>query len=206
MKLNQKAIDREQRIIKAINKLDRDRIHVLYFKYDLSFYNLYHNPLVLGTKLLSIFTRKPAIDHIGHISRFEYDRSKKHYRASIFEASLENGMTENDLVSRLRSMRGEVIIETLGRVDKEKARKFEDDYRGVAYSTSGALFSGLDVIFLDKSKKKMEGGFCSWLEVLFLEDQGYPIRLEGGNAAEVTPSDLYCLNIGKKRSFFKYNE
>jgi len=92
MKKNHKAINKRKRIIEAVNNLDRNKIHVLYFQYYLNWHNFYHSPLLLGAKILSLITGKPCIDHVCHISRFDYDRSKRRYNAKIFEATASKGM------------------------------------------------------------------------------------------------------------------
>jgi hypothetical protein len=196
----------EDRLIKECQKLDRDKIHLLYWIYDFSFHNIYHSPLLLGTKILGVLKGKQAVDHVCHISRFNYDEEKKCYRPKIFEASVDLGMVENDLIERLKYFRGALIIETLGKVDKEEARKFEKRYRGLPYSKKGALFSGLDIKLLDKIVGKDGERFCSWLEAKFLLSQNYKIEAEGGNPSELTPMDLFNEDFARKRIFYKYRK
>ena len=43
MKRNLKAQEKRDNLIKEFKKLDRNKIHILYFDYKLNFYNLYHN-------------------------------------------------------------------------------------------------------------------------------------------------------------------
>lgn len=204
MKLNNKAINNSKRILDSFSTLDRDKIHILYFKYYLNWHNIYHNPLLLGTKLLALFTGKPSIDHVCHISRFSYDRSKKLYMPKIFEATIANGMSENDLFAKLKNMQGICYIETLIGVDKKKAKRFENKYRGIAYSKNMALLSGLDLRIIDSNTTpKKDGGFCSWLVSLFLKDQGYRLVIERNDPFEITPADLYCANMGKKEILYR---
>tara|TARA_R110000751_G_scaffold299695_4_gene411051 strand:- start:1194 stop:1814 length:621 start_codon:yes stop_codon:yes gene_type:complete len=190
----------------SIAKLDRDKIHVLYFSYYLNWYNFYHSPLLLTTKILSWITRKPYIDHIAHISRFVFDKEFNRYNPKIFEATIDRGMEQNDLISKLKRMQGICYIETVGYVNKGKARNFEASYNGVPYRKKLAAMSGIDIIFKpSKASDKNNGGFCSWLESLFLIDQGIDLsHIEKGNPLEMTPADIYSSNLGSKTILFKF--
>ena len=201
MKKNYKILLNKKLLQQKINALDKNKIHIVYFSYRLNFHNLYHGPLLLATKLLALFTNKPAIDHVAHISRFILDAETGDFEAKIFEATMERGMEQNDLFTKLKSFQGTCYIETLNKeVNKPLAREFEKKYTGVAYSKEMALLSGLDFNLIDKyNKPKNDGGFCSWLESLFLKNQGIDIgNIENGNPLEITPTDIYCAKLGSK--------
>ena len=180
---------------KKINDLDKLRYHQLFFDYSLS-KNWLKKPFLLIFKLFFKIQNKPAIDHCCHISRFiPYEKDKKTmYIAKVFEATLHGGMEENDLFDKLKHFKGKIYIRTLGRIDKEKAREFEKKYSGQPYDTLRAGLAGLDIDFIDKylNLEEKESGFCSWLEALFMENQGYNIKnIEKGIALEITPTDLF---------------
>jgi len=67
------------------------------------------------------------------------------------------------------------------------------------------MFSGLDSkLFTSKNNFSKEASFCSWLEVLFLQDQGYDFsKVENGNPFEITPADIFLLNLGETKLFYK---
>lgn len=215
MKKDQKLILKKEIITEAFRTLDRDKIYILHFDYYLNWHNLYHSPLLIFTKLLGLIKGKKATDHICHISRFIYDRSKKCFLPKIFEATVNLGMDENDLETKLENMQGEVWIEELGDVNKKKAKEFENKYRGIPYSMRLARDSGMDVFDRDVHLKPKDGGFCSWLVATFLLEQSKKSRqkimkevyrslmsIENGNPFEMSPIDLYHANLGKKRLFF----
>lgn len=182
-----------------INSLDKNRYHQLFFDYSLR-KNWLKKPFLLIFKLFFKIQNKPAIDHCCHISRFVYDNKSGNWYARVFEATLHGGMEENDLYDKLKHFKGKIYIRTLKKVDKAKAKEFENEYIGKPYSTFLAGLSGFDVKFLDKYFKlednQAKAGFCSWLEALFLKNQGYDIEhIEKGNVLEITPTDLYLANI-----------
>ena len=203
MKRNLKAQEKRDNLIKEFKKLDRNKIHILYFDYKLNFYNLYHNTALLATKALSWVTFSKDIDHVCHISRFNYDRSKKIWSPKVFEAQVNSGMIENDLFHKLYNFKGTCYIETLKNTNKNKAKLFEEKYSGISYSKTAAFLSGFDI---GKSSRKASknGGFCSWLVALFLIDQGYKLRREEGNALEMTPTDIWKEKISKKNKKILY--
>lgn len=205
MEKDSKILELKKRIQKSINDLEKNRIHVLYFSYYLNFHNIYHNPLLLTGKVLNFFLKRPSIDHVCHISRFIFDEEFESWQVKVFEATMERGMEQNDLFDKLKSFQGICYIETLDIVDKKKAKEFEKDYFGVPYSKELAALSGLDIKALDKvTSPKNNGGFCSWLMSLFLIDQGYDLnQIQKGNPFEITPSDLFVANLGKKTTLFK---
>ncbi len=203
MEQNLKILELRDEIQNSINILDKNKIHIIYFSYYFNWHNFKKGPLLVTTKLLSLITGKPAIDHVAHISRFIDDGID--LIAKIFEATMERGMEQNDLFDKLKAFQGICYIETLDiNVDKVKAKKFENKYVAVPYSKKLAALSGLDGKFNDY-KPKTDGGFCSWLESLFLIDQGINLNnIQKGNPFEITPSDLYLANLGKKQILFKY--
>jgi hypothetical protein len=198
VKINQKIKDLQAKV----NKLDRDKIHLLFFEYHLSLRNLYHSPLLfISTKPFAFITDTKPIDHVCHISRFDLDdtikkfKKKDVYNAKIFEANVKRGMEENWLTDRLKNIDGKVYIATLDKVDKKKAWEFEQKYKGQPYSKNGALFAGLDLPFLRPSNGSH---FCSWLVGKFLSDQGY----FEGNTSELVPYDLFYNFLGRTKLFF----
>ena len=187
-----------------IDSLDKDKIHILYFKKDLSLRNIYHNPLLLIIRIYNCFSQRIKVDHVAHISRFIWNQEDNKFEAKIFEATIERGMEQNDLIDKIKNYHGTVLIETLNKkVCKKKAKLFEIKYTGVSYSKLGALLSDFDGIF-DKLKIKDNGGFCSWLEAIFLMTQGISIdHIQKGNPREITPTDLYNADFEIKRILYK---
>lgn len=207
MKKDLKILHEKKNIQDSINNLDKNKIHIIYFSYYFNWHNFYKNVLIVTTKLLNFITRKPSIDHVAHISRFIFDEYSESYSAKIFEATMERGMEQNDLFDKLKSFQGICYIETLEIfVDKIKAKKFEIDYTGVPYSKELAVQSGVDLGKIDDTIHfKTDGGFCSWLESLFLIDQGIDLRrVEGGDPLEITPADLYSADFAEKKILYKY--
>lgn len=195
------AIEKQNKLRESFAELDRDKIHLLYYCYDFSWKNFFHNPLFLTTKILGFITGKPAIEHVAHISRFVYDEEKKEFEVKTFEASFELGMHESNLRDKILAFDGTVYIETLGTVDKKIAKEFEIEYFGVKYSRRLAAMSALGKSVVNKFlKPRRNGGFCSWLECIFLQKQGY---LSGCDAFLMTPSDLFCKNLGEKKIIYK---
>lgn len=192
----------------AINSLDKDKIHILYFSYYCNFHNLWKSPALLTTKLLNRFNGDKSIDHVNHISRFKFEEEEGKQIVKVFEATIERGMEQNDLFNKLKAFQGICYIETLDKkVNKTKAKAFEKKYYGVPYSIALAAKSGIDIDSLDKLIKhpKTDGGFCSWLESLFLMDQGIDLsHIEKGTPLEITPADLFHGDLGNKRILFKY--
>jgi hypothetical protein len=180
-----------QNIIKS---LKTDKIHILYFTNKVSLVSFFKNPLLLVLKIHNFFA-KENVDHTAHISRFITDEDGNKY-AKIFEATTKLGMQQNDLLDRLEEFKGILIIETLGNVDKTKAKVFENKYYGKPYSKLGAGLAGLDGWF-NKFKPNNNALFCSYLTALFLKNQGYKIS----NEQELTPNDL--LKIQKENSYKK---
>lgn len=196
----------KKEIQNQINKLDKNKIHILYFSYYLNLHNIWHSPLMLTTKLLNFFTGKKSIDHVNHVCRFIFDDENNNWIAKVFEATMDRGMEQNDLFDKLKTFQGICYIETLDKnVDKAKAKKFEMDYTGVPYSKELAALAGIDLGVLDKKiKLKTNGGFCSWLEALFLIDQGIDLsKIQKGNPLEITPADLFLADLGEKEILFK---
>lgn len=180
-----------------INTLDKNRYHQLFFDYSLR-KNWLKKPFLLIFKLFFKIQNKPAIDHCCHISRFVYDNKSGNWYARVFEATLQGGMEENDLFDKLKHFKGKIYIRTLGKVDKIKANEFEKKYIGLPYDTLRAGLAGLDIDFIDKylNLEEKKSGFCSWLEALFLKNQGYSIKnIEKGVALEITPTDLFEANF-----------
>ena len=176
---------------KKINDLPQDEYHQLFFDYSLK-KNWLKKPFLLIFKLFCKIENKPVIYHVCHISRFVPDG--KNWIAKVFEATVHGGMEENDLFEKLKHFKGKIYIRTLGKVDKEKAREFEKKYTGQPYDALRAGLAGLDIDLIDKclNLKKKQSGFCSWLEALFMENQGYNIKnIEKGVALEITPMDLF---------------
>ena len=202
MNKRQKTLKRIKAIIDIVDSLESSKIHELYWDYDVNLHNLRHNTLILATKGLGLINRRKAIDHCCHISRFYKDVTQK---AKVFEATVKDGMIENDLIEKLKIFQGKVYIRTLRKdVNKERARRFEYKYRGIIYLKKGALFAGLDIPIVDRIfKNTTSGGFCSWLMTKFLKNQDIKIKLNNGNAKETTPADLYHRDKNVKL-FYKY--
>lgn len=206
MKKNLIVLYNKEQIQNAIDKLDRNKIHILYFSYSFNFHNFYQNPLLIFTKLLSVLTGKPSIDHVNHICRFIWDDEEGNWNCRVFEATMERGMEQNDLFDKLKSFHGTCYIETLDKVvDKVKAKAFELKYTGVPYSKGLAAMAGIDVKEIDSTiHLKTDGGFCSWLEALFLIDQGIDLsKVQDGNSLEITPVDLHLANLGEKEVLYE---
>lgn len=203
MKYNKVFLKNKKNIIKAFKEIDRDKLHLIYFDYKLNWTNFYHNPLLITTKALAFLTGKKDIDHVCHINRYNYDSSLKCWLPIVFEAQNNEGMIENDLLSRLQHFQGKCYIETIGDVDKNKLTSFTRKYKNVAYSKIAAGFAGIDIKYFKKKKFKY-GGFCSWLVALCLIDQGYKVKAEKGNALEITPSDLWHENKLNKKLLYSY--
>lgn len=207
MKKDLSVLYNKKEIQESINKLDKNKIHILYFSYYLNFHNIYHSPLLLTMKLLNFFSRKCFIDHVNHVCRFIFDDENNCWIAKVFEATVDRGMEQNDLFDKLKSFQGICYIETIDKnVDKQKAKQFENTYTGVPYSKELAALAGIDVGSLDKKfNPKSNGGFCSWLEALFLIDQGIDLsKIQKGNPLEITPTDLFLAELGEKEILFKY--
>lgn len=206
MKKNLSVLYNKEKIQNAIDKLDKNKIHILYFSYYFNFYNIYHNPLLLATKILNFFSGKPSIDHVNHVCRFIFDEENNIWVSKVFEATMARGMESNDLFDKLKSFQGICYIETLDNyVNKEKAKIFEIKYTGVPYSKELAAMSGIDVKIIDDTIHfKNDGGFCSWLESLFLIDQGIDLsKVKGGNSLEITPADLFLAGLGEKKILYE---
>lgn len=207
MRKDIKVLYNKEKIQSAINKLDKNKIHIIYLSYYCNFHNIYRNPLLLGTKLLNFFSGKPSIDHITHISRFIFDEEANNWICKVFEATMARGMEENDLFEKLKNFQGVCYLETLNKdVDKKKAKEFEKKYTGVPYSKKLAILSGVDIDEVDSvMQPKNNGGFCSWLEALFLMDQGYNLSfIEKGNPLEMTPTDIFLAGLGTKQILYKF--
>jgi len=196
----------KERIQTQIDKLNKNKIHTLYFSYYLNLHNIWNNPLLLLTKILNLFNGDKSIDHVNHICRFRFDEVDGKWVAKVFEATMERGMEQNDLFDKLKSFQGICYIETINkRVNRKKARAFEKKYSGIPYSKELAAKSGIDIGSISTKKPKNDGGFCSWLEALFYINQGIDIsHIEKGNPLEITPADLFNGNFGTKRILFKY--
>ena len=205
MKYNKVFLKNKKNIIKAFKEIDRDKLHLIYFDYKLNWTNFYHNPLLITTKALAFITGKKDVDHVCHIGRYIYDKSLKYYLPIVFEAQDNEGMIENDLLSRLQDFQGKCYIETIGDLDKNKLAAFTKKYKNVAYSKIAAGFAGIDLKYFEKKKFKY-GGFCSWLVALCLKDQGYEVKAEKGNALEITPSDLWQENKLNKKLLYSYED
>jgi hypothetical protein len=200
MKKNLDILKKFKNLQEKINNLDKNKIYLIYFDYSICFKNVYHSPLMLTTKFLSFIANKKDIDHICHISRFVFDNEAGNFEAKVFEAGLERGMEENTLMDKLEHFKGKVYIEELNYVDKVKAKAFESKYLGVEYSKTNALFSGINLTKFSKRKEL----FCSALVGLFLQDQGYLLdNIQEGNPYEMTPSDIFEADLGKKQLLFK---
>jgi len=205
MKYNKVFRKNKDNIIKAFKEIDRDKLHLIYFDYKLNWTNFYHNPLLITTKALAFITGKKDVDHVCHINRYNYDEFLKCYLPIIFEAQDNEGMIENDLLSRLQYFQGKCYIETIGDLDKNKLAAFTKKYKNVAYSKIAAGFAGIDIKYFEKKKFKY-GGFCSWLVALCLKDQGYEVKAEKGNPLEITPSDLWHEKKLNKKLLYSYED
>lgn len=206
MQKNKQILEKDLDLKYKISGLDKNKIHILYFSYYLNLHNVYHSPLLLVTKILNFITRKPSIDHVCHISRFVEDKENNTFDPKVFEANITRGMEQNDLIDRLENFQGICYIETLNKkVIKTRARKFEADYKGVPYSKELAAMSGIDIKIIEKYiKPKNNGGFCSWLEALFLQNQKINIsNIQGGNPYEIMPTDLFQAGLGVKSIFYR---
>lgn len=204
MQKNLKLICKQENLIDAINELNRNHIHIIYFSYASSFKNFYKAPLLLTTKILNGITFKPSIDHICYISNFDYNETSKKYEARIFEANVERGMEENFFFDRLKNFKGKCYIETIKiKVDKKKARDFQNAFYGVPYSKIQAALSGLDLGVADNTLGRLpkKGMFCSWLTALFLIGQAVKLNTKK-TPHELTPADIYNLNLGTKRVLY----
>ena len=87
----------------------------LYFKKDLSLRNIYHNPLLLIIRIYNFFSQRIKVDHVAHISRFIWNQEDNKFEAKIFEATIERGMEQNDLIDKIKNYHGTVLIETLNK-------------------------------------------------------------------------------------------
>ena len=208
-----KTLEIKLRIQDALDKLDNNKIHIIYFCYYFNLHNIWHSPLLISTKLLALFTRQKSIDHVAHISRFTVDGQTNKRIVKVFEANTKRGMEENDLFDKLKSFQGICYIHTIDKiVDKDKAREFKKRYYGVPYSKVYAWNSGIDISLLEidkgsQTKPKRVGGFCSWLVALFLRHQGVDIsHIENGNPKEITPANLFYGNLAKTEILYQYNK
>jgi len=196
--------NKQEKIQNKINELEKDRIHLLFFDNSLQ-KSWLHKPFLIFSKLFFKIKNKPPIDHVCHISRFIYDNDTGNWLARVFESTLQSGTEENDLFDKLENFKGKVYIQTLKTVDRTRAKEFELKHRNIPYSIRLAMFSGLDSkLFTSKNNFSKEASFCSWLEVLFLQDQGYDFsKVENGNPFEITPADIFLLNLGETKLFYK---
>jgi len=201
MKYNRVFLKNKRNIIKGFKTIDRNKFHLIYFDYKLNWHNFYHNPLLITTKSLAFLTGKKDIDHVCHIARYNYDRSLKCWLPVIFEARVNKGMIENDLLSRLQDFQGKCYIETYDKVNTTKLTAFTKKYKNVTYSKIAAMFAGIDIKYFEKKKFKY-GGFCSWLVTLCLIDQGYPPKAEEGNPFEMIPNNLWHENKNNKKLLY----
>jgi hypothetical protein len=200
-------------INQAIDNLDKNKINILYFSYDLNFHNLYHSPLLIFGKIFNKLAGNKSIDHVTHISNFNFNFDTNLWDVWIQEACIDTGIRKTYLFDRLLVFQGTCYIETLNNVDRAKAKAFELKYSDNPYSKTKALFSALDIGLIDKiynslskilKRPDINTSFCSWLEALFLKDQGIDISTkENGNPDELTPADIFEMNLGKKSIFFK---
>lgn len=201
MKKDYKLIKEQDEIQDRINNLDKEFIFILYFKYKLTFKNLWKSPLLIVMAIFHLFNRKAGIDHVAHISRFIYDEETGNFQAKLFEATTDQGMQETDLFEKLRRFDGKCWIEyTATKVNKEKAKLFEQKYLGVVYSKLAAALAGIDGV-MDDVNIKTRGGFCSFLTAAFLKDQGASpfVRMAQSELLEIDPDDIFAMNIGLKR-------
>lgn len=205
MKKNFVILEKDQRLQNQIDFLNREKIHLCYFKYKCSFKNFFKSPILLIMKIFNLFDKGEGIDHVCHISRFVFDSEKNNYQAKVFEATTDRGMEENDLISKIKRFDGYFWIETLDfKVDKIKAKEFENKYLGVEYSKLAAALAGLDGA-ANKLKIKTNGRFCSFLAAAFLADQEFPFfsEMPEDDLMEMIPSDLFGMNLGKKNLIIK---
>lgn len=181
----------KEKIQQIINNLDNEKIHIVFFINKVGFFDIFKDYLKVVLKIYNFFAGE-KIDHTAHISRFVPDGKNK--IAKVFEATVELGMQQNDLFDRIEAHKGSVIIETLNKkVNKTKAKAFEKKYYGKPYSKTGASLAGLDGWF-NRFKANKNALFCSYLTCLFLQEQGFKID----NPQEMTPTDLFNLNLGIK--------
>ncbi|MGL5113591.1 MAG: hypothetical protein ACRC6O_13240 [Flavobacterium sp.] len=215
MKQDKKAVLNAQDLQSKINALDKDSFHIFYFSYHTNWHNIYHSPLMMLIKTAYwvkrevlfrkglIKERYPLIDHICQSSRFMFDEETDNWTLQLFEANFERGMETNDAIDRFKKIDATIYIETLGEVDKTKARLFEKEYYGVAYDKVNTALSEIDGV-VDRVKVKPKGGWCSWLLSSSLIDQGYNLgHIEKGNPREMTPADIWLGNLGAKKLFYK---
>lgn len=191
-----------------INALDPNKIHGLFFSYELSWHNFYHSPLMIASNLLAFFDKKQSvifedkryvIHHVCHVSRFIPDEDSvfgKSQVAKIFEATLV-GMQEHDLSDKLMAADATCWIMTLGDVNKILAKAFEIEYLCQPYSKDSAFFAGIK--FLNKIFKLTKGLFCSLLFSMFLKNQGYYMPED---LTEITPPDAWRMRPEEKLKFY----
>ncbi len=182
------------------NALDPDTFYAVFFYYYLSWHNLYHSPLLLGSTLLAFFNKKESIvfegkrypiHHVCHISRFIPDNDEilgKNQIPELFEASITAGMQRNYYRDKLEAMDGISWIMPLGKVDKVMAKQFELEYLGQPYSKWNAFRAGVDIKILDKLIKLRKGFLCSWLFSIFAKNQGYKMPED---LSEMTPVNVW---------------
>jgi len=177
---------------KIINSLDVSKIHLVYFVNRLKLSDISYGKLKIVLKLFNLFSGQ-KIDHTAHISRFFIDEEGNKV-AKIFEATVEHGMIQRDLLDKAETFNGSIFIESIDKeVDKSKAKIFENKYYQLPYSKIGAVLAGLDGA-MNVIRPGKNSLFCSYLQGLFLKDQ----NIEVGEPEELTPSNIFNLNLGTK--------
>lgn len=205
--INLKYLDKQYTIDhlhKEINNLDQDKLHLLFYINDFSF-----SPSFLITRLAHRINGDFPVDHVGWISRFIEDEQTGNVIAKTFEA-LPTGLEENNLIDKIKNYNGRVIIATLGKVDKKKARAFKKEFIHLPYSHIHAALSGLDTKKIKRLESILRNNkldkelvfenikfmpdimFCSFLAILMLLDQGYSsFGIENDKAFEMTPFNIF---------------
>lgn len=185
----------------AVAGLNRDNIILLHFKYNLGFGNLLKKPALLAMWIFYLFTKNKGIDHSAYVSRFIGSEVK------IFE-SATYGVFESDLKEKLKSFHGTCWAEDIGfPLDKKKAIEFENKYLADGYSITDAVRAGVDGWLGKKLNKlfKKKGVFCSELVARFCKDQRVEpfLHMSEADLSEMTPDDIWNLNLGEKKIIFK---
>lgn len=204
-------LQKSSQIKKEINKLNNDRLYLLFIKYNFTIGNVIKNPLFLLTKIFSWFQKDIYIDHVCYITNIEYI-NKFSKQATIFEANVKKGMIENDLFNRLVDIDGSFWIrplEFLSANDRIIEKEFKNEFKNKKYGFDGkiqAALSGIDGyvgnllnnLFKKRLEKKVV--FCSYITAILLDRLGYDLSnvCKDNNLKEITPTDLFYEDLKKK--------
>lgn len=186
------------------SKLNQDIFYICYFKYKICFSNFLEKPALLIMWLFYFFGRKKGIDHVAYISNiFKFDDD---IIVEIFDSTIY-GTFSADLRERLKHFKGELIVEDVGAINKKKLKEFEDKYIADGYSVIDAVKAGVDGWVGKKLNKifKKNGNFCSELVGKALKENGVQkfLRMSEGDLSELTPDDIWEMNLGAKKLIFK---